>query len=125
MKLSILVVDDDREAAQIIRGLLVRKFPDMAVRVAENGRVGVEKAREQPPDIVITDINMPDMDGVRMAEEIKALKPDTKFIVLSGYSHTAESFAHIGIHEYFVKPADLRKLLSSIQACITEITTES
>jgi YesN/AraC family two-component response regulator len=124
MNLSILVVDDDREAAKIIQGLLTRKFPEAAVHVAENGRVGVERAKEHRPDLVITDINMPYLDGVRMAEEIKALKPATRFIVLSGYSHSAETFAHIGIHAYFVKPADLRKLLGAIHACITEITAE-
>ncbi len=51
------------------------KFPDVELYTAENGKAGLDIFHEHAPDIVITDINMPVMDGIKMATEIKAAPP--------------------------------------------------
>ena len=124
--LSLLVVEDDKVASGSICLMIARKFPDVAIHVAGNGKQGVELCKEQMPDIVITDINMPGMDGIRMAEEIKAMKADTKFIVLTGYSDKEhlDKFSEIGVNAYIVKPIEFVKLFAAIEKCLAEITQE-
>lgn len=121
--LSLLVVEDDRAANQILTTMIPRKFPGIAIYVAYNGTMGLELFREHTPDIVITDINMPEMDGIQMADGIREMKSDTKFIVLTGYSDRIhlEKFDRMGIHDYMMKPIDFKKLFASIDRCIDEI----
>jgi YesN/AraC family two-component response regulator len=124
MDISLLLVEDDRDAVGVLKTLIERKIPEVTLIVADNGRDGLRMFREHQPDIVITDINMPDIDGVMMAEEMKSMKDDTKFIVVTGYSDRMDSFGGIGITDYFVKPTDLRRLLASIEKCIGQIRHE-
>lgn len=121
--LSLLIVEDDREAIKILNTMIGRKFPDVAIRTAENGAEGIRLCAAHPPDIVITDINMPDMDGIRMTREISATKPDTCFIVISGYSdrHHLEQFRAIACVNYLLKPIDFTKLFAAIAHCIDRI----
>ena len=121
--LSLLVVEDDKETRGVISLMIPRKFPDVTIHVAANGNQGVELFKEHLPDIVITDINMPGMDGIQMAGEIKSLKADTRFIVLTGYSDkiNLEKFCKIGVSDFIVKPLDFKKLFTSIEKCMDEI----
>ena len=126
MATAILIVEDDRVTNETVRLTVAKKFPDAAVYAAENGKRGVELCREQHPDIVITDVNMPGMDGNQMAEAIRALKGDTKFIVLTGYSdkiHLAK-FGGIDLTAYILKPIDFKKLFAAIDQCIEEIARQ-
>jgi YesN/AraC family two-component response regulator len=126
MTTAILIVEDDRVTNETVRLMVAKKFPDADVYAAENGTQGVEVCREQLPDIVITDVNMPGMDGNQMAEAIKALKGDTKFIVLTGYSdkiHLAK-FSGVDLVAYILKPIDFKKLFVAIDTCIDEIAQQ-
>ncbi|QEM68997.1 response regulator [Geobacter sp. FeAm09] len=116
----ILIVEDDHASGVILRDMVARKFPGFAIYVAEDGETGIDFCREHSPGIVVTDINLPGIDGALMAKRIKRRKPDTKFIVLSGYSDTVhlQEFNAIGIHDFLVKPVDLKQLFAAIQACI-------
>ncbi|KAB0670448.1 response regulator [Oryzomonas sagensis] len=116
----ILIVEDDHISGMILRDMAARKFPGMAVYVAEDGEAGIDFCREHHPDIVVTDINLPGISGVLMAGEIKRLKPDTKFIVLSGCNDTMhlQEFAAIDVQDFLVKPVELKQLFAAIQACI-------
>lgn len=116
---SILFVEDDSVVCLAIGRILDRQFPDATVLTAENGLIGLELFMEYTPDIVITDINMPVMDGIEMAGKIKAIKSDTKFIVLTGYSdrNYLEQFSEIGFEDYMIKPADIGKLFAAIEKC--------
>lgn len=121
--LSVLIVEDDKDALKLINLVIAKKFPDTVIRTAGDGRLGVELCREQMPDIVVTDINMAEMDGVRMSVEIKAIRPDTRFIVLTGYSDQEhlDKFRELGASDYIVKPINFKKLFAAIQKCIDEI----
>ena len=79
--------------------------------------------KEHAPEIVITDINMPVMDGIEMAAEIKSIKADTRFIVMTAYSDKAyfEKFSEIGFSEYLLKPIQLSTLFAAIEKCFDEI----
>jgi YesN/AraC family two-component response regulator len=104
--------------------MIPKKFPNVACYSAANGRAGVELFKKHAPVIVITDIQMPDMDGIEMAGEIKALKSDTKFIVVTAYGNSSyyEKFNKIGFHDFLLKPIEFVKLYDAIERCIAEIT---
>ncbi|HEY5521578.1 MAG TPA: response regulator [Desulfuromonadaceae bacterium] len=123
---SILIVEDDRVICEMLGKVIQRKFLDVTMYLAENGRVGVDLFKEHTPEIVITDINMPVMDGIEMAAEIKSMKVDARFIVMTAYSDKVyfEKFSEIGFCEYLLKPIVLSTLFAAIEKCITEIRTE-
>jgi YesN/AraC family two-component response regulator len=124
--LSILIVEDEKMAYTSMLLMITAKFPGVVINFAENGRQGVERFKEQMPDIVITDINMPGMDGFEMAEEIKTFKDDSQFIVLTGYSdkYILEKFSKIGVSDYIVKPIDYKDLFAAIDKCIAGISRD-
>jgi YesN/AraC family two-component response regulator len=102
--------------------MIARKFPDATVYFAENGRRGMELFTGHSPEIVITDIKMPVMDGLEMIGKIRELKADTKFIVLSAYSEKyLEKSNEIGVSAYIAKPLVFKKLFEAIEKCIAEI----
>src|SRR5512142_3437236 len=82
--IRILIVDDH---AVVRKGLamVLRLEPDLeVVGEAENGRVGLERARQVRPDIVLVDMVMPEMDGQAMALALRKSMPDVKIMILSG-----------------------------------------
>jgi YesN/AraC family two-component response regulator len=126
LSISILIVEDERVIREVMDVMITRRFPDAAVYVAENGEAGLELFIKHTPEIVITDIQMPVMDGIRMAVEIKSIQSGTRFIVLTAFSNTGyyEKFNEIGFHDFLPKPIEFDKLFAAIDACIAEITTE-
>jgi YesN/AraC family two-component response regulator len=122
--ISILVVEDDKVTREVLDLMIPRKFPNVTIYSSENGRTAVELFKKHKPEIVITDIQMPEMDGIEMAGEIKAIKADTKFIVVTAYSNTSyyDKFNNIGFHDFLSKPIEFAKLYTAIESCIAEIT---
>jgi YesN/AraC family two-component response regulator len=116
---SILFVEDDTIVCHSVGRVLARQFPEATVYTAENGLAGLELFKEHTPGIVVTDINMPVMDGIEMAGAIRTIRPDTKIIVITGYSdkNYLERFIEIGFVDYIVKPVDFGKLFAAIEKC--------
>lgn len=116
---SLLLVEDDDMVNMAIRRILARRFPEATIHTAENGMIGLELFKEHAPEIVITDINMPVMDGIEMAGKIRSINSGTKFIVLTGYSdkNFLERFSEVGFDEYMVKPVDFMKLFAAVEKC--------
>lgn len=83
---------------------------------AMNGEQGYEMAVSKQPDIIITDIRMPVMDGLQLAEKIKKVYPHMEIIILSGYDDFsyAKEAIHIGVHEYLLKPIDAEEFLKCV-----------
>jgi YesN/AraC family two-component response regulator len=123
---SILVVEDDKVTRELIGLMFGRKYPNAAVYLAENGKVGVELFEMHAPDIVVTDINMPVMDGIRMAGEIRAMEAATKFIVLTAYSDMdyLDKFTGIGFSDYLTKPIEFDRMFAAVEKCFAEIEHE-
>ncbi|HEX9023636.1 MAG TPA: response regulator [Geobacteraceae bacterium] len=124
--LSLLIVEDDKDALELLSTMIARKFPAIKVYVAENGRKGLDLFRMRLPEVVITDINMPVMDGIEMAGEIKSIRGDTRFIVLTAYTNRAylEKFIEIGFSAYILKPVVFTKLFDAIENCLAEINDQ-
>ena len=124
--LSILIVEDDKAALESLHLTLTLKYPGFTVHSAENGRRGLELFEEQLPDLVVTDIDMPGMNGIQMAAEIKRRRPEVKIIAATALSetHYLIDAIKIGINGYLLKPVELRALFESLDDCVERITME-
>jgi len=123
---SLLIVEDDKAACDIIVRMVGLEFPNCTIYTADNGKKGLELYKEQTPDIVITDVNMPVMDGVELAREIRSINADATYIVLTAYSNEIvfEKFKDIGVCAYLLKPIDFEELFAAIERCNYESTPQ-
>lgn len=123
---TLLYVEDDRATRELISLVITNKFPDVTLLQASNGQEGVALFKKHAPDIVLTDMNMPVMDGITMAKEIKQLNKEAKIIVISAHNDTAHiiNAIDIGINHYVLKPINHNKLRAVIGQCMTSIRWE-
>jgi len=119
-----LVVEDDKEASAYLSRLIAKRLPDCLLYLAENGQRGMELFEAHRPDLVVTDINMPVMDGIEMASRIKALDPGVQIIAITAKSdtHFLVNAIKIGISRYVLKPIEMGNLFESVDDCIERIT---
>ncbi len=120
-KISLLCVEDDPESRDLISRMISMKFPDVQLHLAENGMVGLDLFKEHMPQIVMTDIRMPVMDGVTMAGEIKALHPETRIIIVAANCNADYLLSDEEIDYCVVKPIDYKILFAVIEKCIADI----
>ena len=123
-KLKVLYVEDDAMAREEIADFL--EFEVGEVITAENGEEGLEKFKKYNPDLVVTDINMPKMNGLDMAKKIKEINPNIPIIVTSAYSdgNYIIKAIEIGINKYLLKPVDVDELLIMISNSAKELVFE-
>jgi DNA-binding NtrC family response regulator len=112
---SILVIDDEESMRQLLR--LVLEAAGHQVMEAPNGRVGLAMYADKATDIVITDIGMPEMNGLEMIAELTRSFRDVKILVISGApSHELERAKRLGACETLPKPFHLDQLLDAVRA---------
>ncbi|EAL4846483.1 response regulator transcription factor [Campylobacter jejuni] len=119
-ELIILVVEDEVKARESMINILSERFSK--VIGAQNGDEGLKKFKKFKPDLVITDIAMPIMDGLDMAREIKEISDDVSIVVLSAYSEKERLLRSIdiGIDKYLIKPVDIEELFKVLDYLIGE-----
>jgi DNA-binding NtrC family response regulator len=109
-KARILVVDDEKNARE---GLAIAlTSPEIEVVVAADGQEAFEKLNAWPPDLIITDIRMPRMDGMELLEKSIKCLPGTEMIILTGHGtiETAVQALSKGAYYYLTKPVNLDEL---------------
>lgn len=116
--LCILYVEDDRELRQNTTRLLASFFSK--IDTAENGLEGLEKYRENSYDLILTDINMPLMNGVKMAGQIKADNPRQVIIVISAHDEARYllDLINLGVDYFVLKPLDIKQFLTVLDKAI-------
>ena len=121
---TILCIDDE----QHIRDLLVEELREAGFNTlqASNGREGLQLILEKWPDIVISDISMPEMDGHQLLAEIQINYPEFSnipFILLTAFTDKENQLTGLeaGAAVYMTKPVDFEVLLAKIKGCITRI----
>lgn len=121
--ITILIAEDDPTARNILSLILPKRFPGIKQLLAENGREGLELFRQHKPEIVVTDIAMPIMDGFAMAGAILSRDPETFIIGIS--AHRDEEYrrraAEVGIGVHVEKPVDLKRLFEEIEGCVASV----
>lgn len=122
----ILYVEDDDIIRKMVMLMLGARFPGLPITVAVNGHEGLELFKIHKPEIVLTDIRMPLMDGIRMAREIKKLRRETRVIVITAdcdINRMMEAI-DIGIDHYVLKPINKAKLLAALEECVSSLRRE-
>jgi len=122
---SLLYVEDDIATRELVTNIL--ELNDYNCIVAENGRQGLELYRRHTPEIVLSDIMMPDMNGLEMARAIRTDFPEALFIFMTalGESKFILEAIDIGVTQYVVKPVDLPKLLAAVSHCAAIISLKA
>lgn len=116
--ISILYVEDERELRENTIRLLSNFFP--GIEWAENGKEGLEKYLTGNYDLVITDINMPKMNGVRLVQEIRAINNKQLIAVISAHdeAHYLLDLINLGVDSFVLKPVDVGLLLTMLDKSI-------
>lgn len=116
-KIRVLIVDDIAETRENIRKLLQFEKDFEVVGAANSGRSGVEQARDLRPDVVLMDINMPDMDGIHATELIRSNNSATQIIILSvqGDPNYMRRAMLAGARDFITKPPVVDELTAAIR----------
>lgn len=125
-----MLVDDEEEVREAMKRRIDWESIGFTVVVtAENGEDALEKAEVYEPDVVMTDIQMPFMDGLTMLKKIKSIIPDVKSVIFSGYDEFdyAKEAIRLEAEEYILKPIDadeLREVFKRIKIRLDEELTK-
>jgi two-component system KDP operon response regulator KdpE len=114
VKKRILVVDDESQITRVLRTVL--SGSGYEVRTAEDGHAGLRLAREWQPDLVITDVSMPNMTGIELCGQLRA-ESQVPIIVLSvkGEERTKVQALDAGADDYVTKPVGMDELLARVR----------
>ena len=116
---QILIIEDDVEFRNVLKEMLERQ--DCDVRVASDGEEGIKMFRDNPTPLVITDIIMPNKDGVELIFEFERDFPDTRIIAISGGGKgSANDYLNIArnipnVKRAFQKPFAMDELLQAVK----------
>ncbi|MCC6344124.1 MAG: response regulator transcription factor [Bryobacterales bacterium] len=113
--LKILIVDDDSQARRVLRAALVARGYE--VDDAWNGEEALQKVREHPPDLVLLDLNLPDLSGLDICRGIRATS-EVSVIIVSVKRAESEKVAALeaGADDYLTKPFGVEELVARIRA---------
>lgn len=124
LDISVLYVEDETDIREAVAETLSRRVKTL--HVAINGKDGLDKFILNKPDLVITDIKMPIMDGLEMSKDIKSINKSVPIIVTT--AHEEKDFflrsIEIGIQFYLVKPIDRLKLKEALEAVAKNLELE-
>lgn len=125
MAYKVLIVEDEKEKAKGI-AYLVEKYNPLCtpIRLAHDGAEGYETALEWQPDIILSDIRMPVMDGLEMIRALQEKNLQAEYIVLSGYAEFsyAKKAIELGVKNFITKPVDENELNTTLNQVCKEIS---
>lgn len=123
----IILVDDEEEVRQsIIRKINWTEAGFEVVGDAENGEDALEKVEALEPDLILTDIRMPYMDGLTLAERVRQKYPSIKILIFSGYDdfEYAKRAIKLNVTEYILKPVNVEELTAILKRIKTNLDEE-
>ncbi|MBI5559355.1 MAG: sigma-54-dependent Fis family transcriptional regulator [Deltaproteobacteria bacterium] len=118
---KILIADDDRDLRMSLYEALNRQ--GYAVSVAENGIMALDLLEKNPADLVIADINMPEMGGLDLLRAIHAVRPELPVVIITGHAtvETAVSAMKLGAYDYLLKPFSVDVILQTAARAFTAV----
>ena len=124
----VIIVDDEPVIRRGLRETI--EWDALGLEVAgeaADGKEALKLIREIRPEILITDIRMPEMDGIELIREIKKLDLNIKITILSGYSDYdyLKAAIRLGVDNYLLKPIDNDELIANLTNAVNEIEKEA
>ena len=118
MTSSVLIADDDVAICEALERSL--RFEGFKVRSALNGEIAIEEIEKDLPDILILDINMPEVDGIQVTKYLRSLDIDIPICILSARDEVSDRVSGLeaGADDYVVKPFSFDELLARIHALL-------
>ena len=119
---TILLVEDSKALQKQVLLFLEKFFKE--VYIASDGLEGIELYKQYAPDLIITDLTMPKMNGHDMIREIKKINQDVEIIIISAHSdpdNLMTSF-HIGVSDFIQKPVTASKMITVFLKVLSNIT---
>lgn len=122
--LNLLYVEDDEETVESIDFFLKRHFNE--IYLAQDGEQALSFFEEKDPDIVILDINIPKLNGIKLATKIREKNKKIPIIFLTAYSDKENLLQAINLHafSYLIKPFKINELIETIDKCKKELLCE-
>src|SRR5881398_520113 len=119
---KLLIVDDELSMRQFLTHLFQRD--GHSIRVAENGRKAMAILREQPADVIISDVKMPDMGGIELLRAARELQPDVEVIMMTAFANvdTAREAFLLGAYDFVQKPFDNDLLKETVTRALEKIS---
>ena len=107
---NLLIVDDEQSYRQLLS--LVFEGNGHTIRTASNGREAVEMLRQEPADLIISDVKMPDMDGIALLQAVREFLPDVAVVMMTAFAsvETAREAFKLGADDFIQKPFDVEEL---------------
>ena len=118
---KILLVDDEAHVRKFI-GLILKQLGATSILEAGNGKDAVEIFRQQAPNLVLLDVNMPVQDGIQTLREIRTLSQDCAVVMLTSLANrqTVEEALNLGADNYIRKDTPKDEILASLRQTIAE-----
>lgn len=107
---NILVIDDEAAQRDVLTGYLKKK--GYKIFSASSGKEGIEIAKNNSVDIILSDFKMPDLNGIEVLEQVKKINPEISFVIVTAYGtvENAVKAMRLGAFDYISKPVDLDEL---------------
>jgi|KBSSwiStaDraftv2_1062776.scaffolds.fasta_scaffold638318_2 two-component system response regulator AlgR len=122
MPKTILIVDDSDIVRRVLREFLARHAGAEAFQEASDGRLAIVRLQESKPDLIILDLSMPGMGGLRAAAELKSLAPEVPILLYTMHDARAEE---VGVDAVVSKVDGLSVLAERVRSFLTEPTATS
>jgi two-component system response regulator YesN len=124
---SLMVFDDEQIVIESVKHIVNNEMRNIRVtQTARSGREAIEKARKERPDIILTDIRMPGINGLEAVKEIKSIHNNIKFIVVSVYEYFeyAKQAVELGVIDYLTKPVNKTRLVETLERITRQLDEE-
>jgi DNA-binding NarL/FixJ family response regulator len=122
MPKTVLIVDDSDIVRRVLREFLARHAGAEAFQEASDGRLAIIRVQESKPDLIILDLSMPGMGGLRAAAELKLLAPEVPILLYTMHDARAEE---VGVDAVVTKVDGLSVLAERVRSFLTERTATS
>lgn len=118
--INILIVDDEEAVLDLLDDVLTEE--GYAVTAVASGREALAKARENPYDLLVADLKMPDVDGMQVIKTAKALHPETEVIIVTGYGSldSAVEAMRREVYDYITKPVPMDRIRTSARNALSK-----
>lgn len=124
---KILIADDEKNIRLGIQAMIKREYPTYETFIAEDGQDALELINQIQPDILITDIKMPHLDGIQLIKELEGLEHKPAIVFLSGYddfAYAKEAIKH-KVKDYLLKPVNRSELFKTVNNIIKEVESKN